>query len=58
MQAVVGLEIAMTAIEGKWKMSQNRDLADRAGVIRGMSDPVDSHHAPAVAGLVKRCLQE
>ena len=49
MKAVVGLEIAITAIEGKWKMSQNREAADREGVIRGMGDPADPHHDPAVA---------
>ena len=54
MKAVVGLEIAITAIEGKWKMSQNREPDDREGVIRGMGDPGDPHHDPAVAGVVER----
>lgn len=54
MKAVVGLEIAITAIEGKWKMSQNRSAADREGVVRGMGDPADSHHNPKVAALVER----
>ena len=55
MKAVVGLEIAITAIEGKWKMSQNREPADREGVIRGMGDPDDPHHDLVVAGVVERC---
>lgn len=54
-QAVVGLEIAITRIEGKWKMSQNREPADRDGVIRSMGDPTDPHHDPVVAVAVERC---
>ncbi len=55
MQAVIGLEIAITQIEGKWKMGQNREAADREGVVRGMGDPADPHHDPVVAVLVERC---
>ncbi len=36
MRAIVGIEIPISRIEGKWKMSQNRSEADRAGVIAGM----------------------
>jgi transcriptional regulator len=35
--AIVGIEIGITALAGKWKVSQNRDAADRDGVIRGMA---------------------
>ena len=35
MRAIVGIEIPIDRIEGKWKMSQNRPEADRAGVIEG-----------------------
>ncbi|MCJ2143638.1 FMN-binding negative transcriptional regulator [Methylobacterium sp. E-066] len=35
-RAIVGIEIPITRIEGKWKMSKNRPEADRAGVIAGM----------------------
>jgi transcriptional regulator len=35
MRAIVGVEIPVRRIEGKWKMSQNRPPADRAGVIAG-----------------------
>lgn len=37
MKAIVGLELAITRVEGKWKMSQNRPAADIDGVIRGLS---------------------
>ena len=35
MRAIVGVEIPILRIEGKWKMSQNRPDADRQGVIEG-----------------------
>lgn len=33
---IVGLEIPIASLEGKWKMSQNRNAADRAGVVDGL----------------------
>jgi transcriptional regulator len=35
-QAIVGIEIKVTSLFGKWKLSQNRDAADRAGVVAGL----------------------
>ncbi len=35
-QAIVGFEIKLTRIEGKWKLSQNKTDTDRAGVIAGL----------------------
>jgi transcriptional regulator len=34
--AIVGVEIPVTKLIGKWKMSQNRSVADRQGVIAGL----------------------
>jgi transcriptional regulator len=34
-RAIVGIEIPIARIEGKWKMSQNRNEADRRGVVAG-----------------------
>ncbi|HEX8276746.1 MAG TPA: FMN-binding negative transcriptional regulator [Longimicrobiaceae bacterium] len=51
-RAIVGVEIAVTRVEGKWKMSQNRPAADIDGVARGLAaspDPGDR----AVAGIVE-----
>ena len=31
--AIVGIEIAVTRLAGKWKVSQNRPAKDRAGVV-------------------------
>jgi transcriptional regulator len=36
LRGIVGFRFAITRLEGKWKMSQNRDAADREGVIRGL----------------------
>lgn len=52
LRGIIGLEIGITEIRGKWKMSQNRPLPDMAGVARGLADPADPHHDPAAAALV------
>jgi len=36
-QAIVGVEIPIERIEGKWKMSQNRNEADRQGVVAALT---------------------
>jgi transcriptional regulator len=35
-KAIIGLEIPIARIEGKWKVSQNRPAVDQAGVIAGL----------------------
>jgi transcriptional regulator len=40
--AIVGLEIAITSMTGKWKLSQNRNPADRAGVVAVLSAMPDA----------------
>lgn len=37
LEAIVGFEIRIEAIEGKFKQSQNRDARDRAGVAAGLA---------------------
>jgi transcriptional regulator len=56
MRAIVGIEIPISRIEGKWKMSQNRDEADRRGVVQGLRDAADPHRNERVADLVERGL--
>lgn len=47
-KAIVGIEIPIARIEGKWKVSQNRPAADRAGVAAGLREDRDPmHHAMA-----------
>ncbi len=37
LRGIIGFEIPIARLEGKWKMSQNRPPADRAGVITGLT---------------------
>ena len=51
LRGIVGLRMPITRLEGKRKMSQNRNAADRAGVAAGLEasrDDADQH----VAGLI------
>lgn len=38
MRGIVGIEIPITSIEGKWKVSQNRSEPDRRGVAMGLAE--------------------
>jgi transcriptional regulator len=38
LKSIVGFEIQIARIEGKWKMSQNRPEPDREGVIAGLDE--------------------
>ncbi len=38
LKGIVGIEIEIAAIDGKWKVSQNRQAADRRGVAEGIAD--------------------
>jgi transcriptional regulator len=49
-KGIVGLEIPIARIEGKWKVSQNRPAVDRAGVIAGLRG--DGGDAEIMASLV------
>jgi transcriptional regulator len=53
--AIVGVEIPLTKLIGKWKMSQNRSVADRQGVIAGLEREGNEAHAD-VAALIKTTL--
>jgi len=49
LRAIVGLELEITRIEAKAKLSQNRPAADVAGVIAGLRERGDARSADAVA---------
>jgi transcriptional regulator len=36
LRGIVGFRFAFTRLQGKWKMSQNRESKDRAGVVQGL----------------------
>lgn len=48
LRGIVGIEVAVDAIEGKWKVSQNRPEADRRGVAEGLAS-----QNPEMARLVR-----
>jgi transcriptional regulator len=49
--AIVGIEIPLTRLVGKWKVSQNRPAADREGVVKALSG-LSNDEARAMSGLV------
>jgi transcriptional regulator len=50
--AIVGVELEITRLDGKWKMSQNREAEDVEGVIEGLSASDDAR-AREVAEIVR-----
>jgi transcriptional regulator len=52
-EGIVGIEIPVDRIEGKWKVSQNRSAPDRLGVVAGLLAREDGN-AQAMAELVRR----
>jgi transcriptional regulator len=50
-KGIVGIEIAISRVEGKRKASQNRPEADRAGVIKGLGE-MGGEASAAMAALV------
>jgi len=54
-RAIVGLRMPVDRLEGKWKMSQNRSQADRAGTLAALSASVKSQDQSVAA--VMRALE-
>jgi transcriptional regulator len=52
LKGIVGIEIPISSLEGKFKASQNRPVPDRAGVVNGLEQLGDDR-AAEMAGLVK-----
>ena len=51
-RAIVGIDLRITRMEGKWKASQNRPAEDRLGVIRGLEQRAEVEDA-AMARVVR-----
>jgi len=41
LRGIVGFRFSITRLEGKWKMSQNREITDREGVVTGLGKRAD-----------------
>jgi transcriptional regulator len=52
LRGIVGIEIEISRLIGKWKTSQNREAADRNGVAEGLRESGDPN-AAAMAELVR-----
>ncbi|MGE0765730.1 MAG: FMN-binding negative transcriptional regulator [Hyphomicrobiaceae bacterium] len=57
LKGIVGIRMQISRLEGKRKMSQNRNAADRAGVKAGLTAS-DRHEDQVVAALVPTSLSE
>ena len=54
LKGIVGLALPITRLEGKWKMSQNRNAADQAGVIAGLQAEGQEAMAELIAEVTSR----
>jgi transcriptional regulator len=52
---IVGLEITLDSLEGKWKLSQNQTTQNQTGVMQGLSESTHSD-ATAMAMMMKEYL--
>jgi transcriptional regulator len=52
LRAIVGIEMVITRLVGKWKLSQNRSAADRDSVVQGLRSGGDEAGA-AIADLMQ-----
>lgn len=56
LRAIVGIEITISDLSGKWKISQNQPVANRAGVVAGLRRRTGDDTA-AMAALVAATLE-
>lgn len=54
---VIGIEIAISAMEGKWKVSQNQPLKNKVGIIENLQGGEDMASAKMVEYIQKRVSQ-
>lgn len=54
-KAIVGIEIPVTRIVGKWKVSQNRPVADRLGVAAGLQKRADDRSCAMAELVLQHC---
>jgi transcriptional regulator len=54
LNGIVGIEIPILRLEGKWKVSQNRIPADRQGVVEGLREAGDAQSAAMAEQVASR----
>jgi transcriptional regulator len=58
LRGIVGFRFVITRLEGKWKMSQNRDMRDRAGVVDGLGRRQAGGDAEIAAHIARQLTRE
>lgn len=58
LKAIVGIEIPISALVGKWKASQNRSLPDQRGTMTGLSERADEDSRTMAALLRERIARD
>ena len=53
LKAIVGIEIEVTTLEGKFKLSQNRSAEDRTGVVLGLESDATLQRQPEADALAQ-----
>jgi len=53
LKAIVGIEIEVTRLEGKFKLSQNRSAEDRTGVVLGLEGDATQQRQPEADALAQ-----
>ena len=53
LKAIVGIEIEVTRVEGKFKLSQNRSAEDRTGVVLGLESDASQQRQPEADALAQ-----
>lgn len=53
LNAIVGIEINITRVQAKWKVSQNRDLTDRNGIAQALSEQTSSERDQRMSAIVR-----
>ncbi len=54
LKLIVGFEFSITSLSGKWKVSQNRQHADRVGVLKNLEAASDADSREIAAMLAAR----
>ena len=55
-RAIVGIEIEVTRVEGKFKLSQNRSAEDRTGVVLGLEADATARRQPEADAMAQAML--
>jgi transcriptional regulator len=58
LRGIIGFRFVITRLEGKWKMSQNREMPDRVGVVEGLGRRRAGHDAQTAAYVARQLARE